>query len=235
MAGDGGSHRAGPEYGHLPDPMRHAGLPILSVELSVQRLDSLSYPQQVDLESALDLSVLLFPAPRYLVEAPAPRIRPLPLPLHVPLLLKPPEQGVDRVRRDAHGPRTDLSYLPHDGVPVCRLLPHDVQNEQPKDIPRLDLAQEDVLGRRPLHRSPRRFSQCSRYPLIENLSKLIITRIISLRNGSGPFRVGIRRVQAKEEWNDRRRHPVIGDRLLPARRAVHRRGAYDPGQGQGFR
>src|ERR671910_1719543 len=69
----------------------------------------------------------------------------------------------------------------------------------------------------------------------KNLSKLIITRIISLRNGSGPFRVGLRRDQAKEEWSDHRRHPVIGDRLLPARRAIHRRGAYDPGQGQGFR
>ena len=38
----------------------------------------------------------------------------------------------------------------------------------------------------------------------KNLSKLIITRIISLRNGSGPFRVGLRRVQ-------RRRSGVITD------------------------
>src|SRR5215211_7802649 len=172
---------------------------ILSVELSVQRLDSLSYPQEVDLESALDLGVLLFPARRYLVEAPAPGIRPLPLPLHVPLLLEPPEQGVDRVRRDAHRPRADLAYLRHDAVPVTRPLPHDVQNEQRKDVPRLDLAQEDVLRRRPLYRPPLRFLHRPGYPPIENLSKLRIARIISLRKGLGPYRVGIRRVQAKEE------------------------------------
>src|SRR5829696_6991198 len=106
-----------------------ATFPILSVELSVQRLDSVSYPQQVDLESAFDLMVLLFPTPRYLVEAPTPRVRPFPLPLNVPLLLQPPEQRVDRVRRDAHAPRTDLTYAGHDGVPVCRLLPNNVQNQ----------------------------------------------------------------------------------------------------------
>src|SRR5215204_1744998 len=72
-------------------------------------------------------------------------------------------------------------------------------------------------------------------PSSKSLSKLIITRIISLLRGLGPDRVGIRKGQAKEEWSDRRRHPVIGDRLLPARRVVHRRGAYDPGQGSGFR
>src|SRR5215211_402388 len=144
---------------------------ILCVELFVQRLDSFSYPQQVDLESALDLSVLLFPTRRYLVEAPAPRVRPFPLPLNVPLLLQPPEQRVDRVRRDAHGPRTDLTYLRHDGVPVCRLLPDYVQNQQRKDVPRLDLAQEDVLGRRPLHRPPRRSFHRS-LPLIEKLVKI---------------------------------------------------------------
>src|SRR5215203_5431205 len=65
------------------------------------------------------------------------------------------------------------------------------------------------------------------YPSSKSLSKLIITRIISLLRGLGPDRVGIRKGQAKEEWSDRRRHPVIGDRLLPARRVVHRRGAYD--------
>src|SRR5215208_703786 len=69
------------------------------------------------------------------------------------------------------------------------------------------------------------------YPSSKSLSKLII----SLLRGLGPDRVGIRKGQAKEEWSDRRRHPVIGDRLLPARRVVHRRGAYDPGQGSGFR
>src|SRR5215208_5148311 len=37
------------------------------------------------------------------------------------------------------------------------------------------------------------------YPSSKNLSKLIITRIISLRRGLGPYRVGIRRDQAKEE------------------------------------
>src|SRR5215213_599154 len=73
------------------------------------------------------------------------------------------------------------------------------------------------------------------YPSSKSLSKLIITRIISLLIGLVPDRVGIRKGQAKEEWSDRRRHPVIGDRLLPARRVVHRRGAYDPGQGSGFR
>src|SRR5829696_5039492 len=170
---------------------------ILSEEFSVQRLDSLTYPQEVGLESALDLGVLLFPAPRYLVEAPAPRIRPLPLTLHIPLLLQPPQERIHRVRRDAHGPGTDLTYPCHDAVPVSRLLPHDVQDEQRKDVPRLDLAQEDILRCRPLHRPSRRFSHS--YPLIENLSKLIITRIISLREGLGPDRVGIRRGQEKEE------------------------------------
>src|ERR671921_1332086 len=37
------------------------------------------------------------------------------------------------------------------------------------------------------------------HPLIENLSKLIITRIISLRKVLGPYRVGTRRGPYKEE------------------------------------
>src|SRR5829696_961523 len=127
-------------------------LPLLSVNLLAHRLDSLSYPQEVDLESALDLHVLLFPRRRYLVETPAPRVRPLPLPFDVPLLLQPPEQRINGVRRNAHRPGADLSYPRHDAVPVRRLLPDDVQDEQRKNIPRLDLAQKNVLRRRPLHR-----------------------------------------------------------------------------------
>src|SRR5215218_117410 len=61
--------------------------------------------------------------------------------------------------------------------------------------------------------------------LIENLSKLIITRIISLRKEPGPYRVGAREGPREGGVSDHRRHQVIGDRLLPTRRAIHGRGA----------
>jgi hypothetical protein len=44
-----------------------------------------------------------------------------------------------------------------------------VQNQKRKDVPRLDLAQEDVLGRRPLYRPP---SVPRSLPLIEKLVKI---------------------------------------------------------------
>src|SRR5215217_1405908 len=115
------------------------------------------------LESILDLGVLLFPRRRYLIEATAPRVRPLPRALDIPLLLEPPEQRVDRIRRDAHRAGADLPDTTHDAVPVRGLLPHDVQDQQREHVPRLDLAQKDVLRRSPLNRPSHRLSHRSRY------------------------------------------------------------------------
>src|SRR5919112_3087264 len=115
-------------------------------------------------ESTLDLSVFLFPCRRYLVEATAPRVGPLPRALDVPLLLEPPEKRVDRIRRDAHRAGADLLDPTHDAVPVRGLFPHDVQNKQRKHVPRLDLAQEDILRRSPLNRPPNRLSHSPLHP-----------------------------------------------------------------------
>src|SRR5918997_5415244 len=72
-------------------------------------------------------------------------------------------------------------------------------------------------------------------PSSQNLSKLIITRIISLRNHLGPYRVGARGGPREGGASDRRRHQFVRYRLLPARRVVHRGGAGDPGPGKGLR